>query len=169
MTDEGEVDEECLTEWLKETNFVTSVGDSMWEKIDVHIKSEDLTIEGHLLYLPGFPLDFFKVERRDTNELRGEQNILVMTTEVDNLDLSGLSFDLAVVSPAQASKNIMSHEGSNLSKQLSFNLILIAWKKEDKVSWERHFKETTQAHNIKSYLPQIYFYAPRTLKSYCHK
>ena len=93
------------------------------------------------LYLPGFPVEFFTVERRqDVDELKGEQSIVVMTTERECLSLSGLDLELAVKTSALASQYIMFHEGSDLSKQISFNFKLIADKEDNKSSWEENLK-----------------------------
>ena len=156
LTEDGDVDEECLTE----ADFVLSVGDSVWERIDSLIPAS----ERHKLYFPAFPLDFFKVERRDTGEVRGEQNILLMTTERETPESVELDFDLAVASSAQASENIMFHEGSNPLKQISFSLKVFGSKDEDKDFWEKYFQGTKEKHNIIGNKPRIQFLTPKNIE-----
>ena len=160
LTVDGDVDEECLTEWLQEADIVLSVGNTIWMKIDSHIMANDISIE-HKLYIPGFPLDFFQIESNPRKKtLIGEQGILLMANEIENLALSGLHFELAVVSSSQASENILFSEGADLSKQLSFSLKLIASNDKEKDLWEKMFSETKDKSKIETRAPIFRFCAP---------
>ena len=163
LTEEGELDEECLAEWLKETDTVLSIGNNIFMKIDSCLDEEEQV--DHKLYLPGFPLDFFKIQQKKSHgAVKGEQNILPMTAERKNLEVIGLNFELAVVSSAKVSQNITYNEGSNLSKQISFNIRLIGFKEDDKSCWEELFKTIIQQHNFKGRAPSFRFYAPHDIK-----
>ena len=164
LKEDGDVNEDILTEWLLEADVVFSVGDNMFMKIDSHIEAHDIDIE-HKLYLPGFPLDFFQIEpnpRKAT--LVGEQSILVMTSETENMVVSGIDFELAVVAASQASDNVMFSEGSDLSRQLSFSLNLLASREEEKTSWEKMFLDIKERYNIEARAPAFKFHAPDDLK-----
>ena len=160
LTNDGDVDEECLTEWLKEADVVLSIGDNIRMTMESHIVANDISIE-HKLYIPGFPLDFFQIEPNPRKKtLSGEQSILLMATDINNATVSGLDFELAVVSSSQASDNIMFSEGSDLSKQLSFSLKLIAIAAEEKELWEKMFCETKERNQIETRAPTFRFCAP---------
>ena len=124
LTEEVDADEKCLTEWLKESDLVLSVGDKVKTNNDSCIEANDIDVT-HKLYLPGFPLDYFKIEQHE-HRLLGEQNFLLMTRERENLDVPGLNFELAVLSAVNTLQNILAKDKADLSKQLSFNLKLIA-------------------------------------------
>ena len=159
LTDEGDVDEECLTEWLGEADLVLSVGAKVQTKLESCIEANDVNVD-HKLYLPGFPLDFFKIEQHE-HQLLGEQRFLLMTRERENLDVPGLNFELAVLSTVNTSRNILAKEKSDLSKQLSFSLKLIAAKAEEKESWKQNFKDIKDKYKIHSGVPAFYFEAPQ--------
>ena len=156
LTEDGDVNEEKLTEWLEDADLVFSVGDNMFMKIDCHVESHDIDIK-HKLYLPGFPLDFFQIEpnpRKTT--LVGEQSILMMTSEVD--------FELAVLATSQVSDNIMFSEGSDLSRQLSFSLKVLASREEEKAVWEKMFVDIKERNQIEARAPVFKFQTPDDIK-----
>ena len=162
LTSEGDVDEETLTDWLVESDMILSVGYNIQMKMDAYIDTMDHPDKiAHHLYLPGFPVEFFTVERRqDVDELKGEQSIVVMTTERECLSLSGLDLELAVKTSALASQYIMFHEGSNLSKQISFNFKLIADKEDDKISWEENLKGIKEKAQLDGRVPTLRVQVP---------
>ena len=165
-TPEGEVDEESLTSWLSEADVILSLGHKVEDELESYISSHvhsEHPID-HKLYLAGFPLDFFKLEQE--RRLRGEQNILVMTPEIENLEMSGIDFELAVVSSSHAASNIMLHEGSNLSKQLRFNLNVIAPQKSEKGSWENTYKDIKKKHEIEDKAASFKYSAPDDIKGF---
>ena len=164
LMEDGDVNEEVLTEWLQEADLIFSVGDNMFMKIESHIESHDIDIQ-HKLYLPGFPLDFFQIEpnpRKAT--LIGEQSILVMTSETQNMVVSGIDFELAVVAVSEVSDNVMFSEGSDLSRQLSFSLKLLASREEEKTYWEKMFLDIKERCQMKVRAPAFKFHAPDDLK-----
>ena len=163
LRDDGDVDEEMLTEWLQEADLIFSVGDGIFTLIDCHIESNDLDIE-HRLYLPGFPLDFFEIERNPRKcTLTGEQSILVMTSDL-NPNVSGVDMELAVVATSQSSDNIMYSEGSDLSRQLSFSFKLITSTDEEKSQWDRMFLDIKEKYKIEARAPEFKFCAPQEIK-----
>ena len=164
LTEDRDVNEEKLTEWLEEADLVFSVGDNIFMKIDSHVESHDIDIK-HKLYLLGFPLDFFQIEpnpRKTT--LVGEQSILVMTSEIDDMIVSGIDFELAVLATSQASDNIMFSEGSDLSRQLSFSLKVLASREEEKAVWEKMFIDIKERNQIEARAPAFKFQAPDDVK-----
>ena len=162
FTSDGDVDEETLTDWLHESDLILSVGRTIQMKIDAHINTMETPDEiSHHLYLPGFPVEFFTVERRqDVDELKGEQSIVVMTTERGCLNLSGIDLELAVKTSALASQYIMFHEGSNLSKQTSFNFKLIAHKEGDNISWDEDLKAIKEKAQLDGKIPTLRVQVP---------
>ena len=61
----------------------------------------------HKLYLPSYPLDMFALNQDNIlDEIRGTQNICMMSGEIKHLDISGLDFPLAVTAAAGASKHV---------------------------------------------------------------
>ena len=164
LTEDRDINEERLQEWLQEADLVFSVGDNIFMKIDSHIESYDIEIE-HKLYLPGFPLDFFHIEQNPSKAtLVGEQSILVMTSEIDNMTFSGIDFELAVVATSQVSDNVMFSEGSDLSRQLSFSLKLLALREEERPLWEKIFLAIKERNQIEARAPAFKFQAPDDVK-----
>ena len=164
LTEDRDVNEERLTEWLQEADLVFSVGDNIFMKIDSHIESHDIEIE-HKLYLPGFPLDFFYTEQNPSKAtLVGEQSILVMTSEIDNMTFSGIDFELAVVATSQVSDNVMFSEGSDLSRQLSFSLKVLASREEERPLCEKIFLAIKERNQIEARVPAFKFQAPDDVK-----
>ena len=164
LRDDGEVDEEVLEAWLCEADLVLSVGGNVWMQIASFINDRCITTE-HELYLPGLSAEFIKMRKHQPNrQLAGEQNVLIMVPERDHLEVSGLDFELAVISTVQASQNIMYREGSNLSRQLSFNLKLVATKEEEKQLWEKNFNDIKEKHNVQGRTPNFKFCAPQKLE-----
>ena len=162
LTDEGDVDEECLAEWLKEADLVLSVGVNMWTIMDDHLQSQNINPEKHNLYLPGFPSEFLHVQQQEKRgPVRGQQNILVFVRQEENNELD---LELAVISTALASQNILFNEGSNLSKQIRFNLEIIASSEEERTFWERNFNEIIKRHNLEGRIPAFKFHAPESIE-----
>ena len=162
LTDEGDVDEECLAEWLGEADLVFSVGDNMWMTIDAHLRSQNINPEKHNLYLPGFPSEFLHVQQQEKRgPVRGQQNILVFAWQEESNELN---LELAVISTALASQNILFSEGSNLSKQIRFKFEIIASSEEERTFWERNFNEIIERHNLKERIPAFKFHAPESIE-----
>ena len=165
-TQEGDIDEENLTSWLSEADVILSLGHKVEEEMESYIDSylpAKQSLE-HKLYLTGFPLDFFNMEEK--KRLKGEQNILLMAPAMENLARSGIDSELAVVSSAEAARNIVLSEGSDLSKQLRFNLNVVSSQKEEKVSWEINYNEIKEKHKIEDKAASFKYCAPSDIKSF---
>ena len=164
LMDDGEMDDDRLQSWLNEADLILSVGGNVWMQIDSFINDRCITTE-HKLYLPGLSAEFTKMREPHPNrQLSGEQNVLIMVPERDHLEVSGLDFELAVISTVQASQNIMLREGSSLTRQLSFNLKLVATKEEEKPLWEKNFNDIKEKHKVQGRTPNFKFCAPQKLE-----
>ena len=165
FTEDGEVDEDCLAEWLKEADLVLSVGDNLLAKIQKYIRAHDIEVE-HRLYLPGFPLEFFKIKRQtDFDEVFGEQNILMWTpSEID----SGTKdvFEKMMLSSAQAAQSILTHQDRNLFQHLSFTLSSIMNTIVDKPLWENTVRDLKEKHNIVDNTLDFQFHTIQTLEKF---
>ena len=158
-TDKGEEDEEKLEEWLKEADLILSIGGNVWMRVNSYVKAANISVD-HELYLPGVLTDTTTGES-PKRRLSGEQNILIMVSDDEDVDNSGLDFEMAVVSSAHASQNIMLSEGSTLSRQLSINLRLVGTSEDTKAAWEENFNKIKQKHNILTRSPHFKFCAPQ--------
>ena len=160
-TDDGEIDEDRLADWLREADLVLSIGGNVWMQIALFLEAMDIHAD-HELYLPSVHQDLPNLKQSEAEpKLSGEQNIVILVPDGENPENSGLDFELAVVSSAQASQNIMNHEGYNLSRQLSFNLKVIATTEEEKESLEGNFKAIKEKHKIEGSTPNFKFCSPR--------
>ena len=158
-TEKGEEDEDRLEEWLQEADLILSVGGNVWMRVNTYVKAADITVD-HELYLPGVLTDVTRGES-PKRRLSGEQNILIMVSDGEDVDNSGLDFEMAVVSSAQASQNILLSEGSTLSRQLSINLKLVGTNEDNKAAWEENFNKVKEKHNILTRSPSFKFCVPR--------
>ena len=139
-TDDGDDDEDSLLLWLHEADVVLSVGNKVFSKIESCIDSNDIDID-HKIYLLGFELDLFKIERKvKLNEHPvGEQNILMIKAELDNFQASNLDFELAVSSSAKASEKMLTQESRYLTDELSFILKMLSEREHGNSSWKENF------------------------------
>ena len=165
LTGDGEVDEDCLVEWLKETDLVLSIGDNMWAKVQKYIRAHDIEVQ-HKLYLPGFPLEFFKIKRQtDFDEVFGEQNILMLNpSEI----VSGTKdiFENMMLSSAQAAQSILTQQDRNLFQHLSFTLSSIMNTIVDKPLWENTVRDLKEKHNIVDNTLDFQFHIIQTLQKF---
>ena len=165
LTGDGEVDEDCLVEWLNETDLVLSIGDNVWSKIQKYIRAHDIEVE-HKLYLPGFPLEFFKIKRQtDFDEVFGEQNILMLTrSEI----ISGTKdiFEKTMLSSARAAQSILTQQDRNLFQHLSFTLSLILNTNVDKQLLENAVRDLKEKHNIVDNTLDFQFHIIQTLQKF---
>ena len=140
-TTEGDTDEDMLLEWLSEADIVFSIGKAVESEIISCIASLDPEQQPiHKLYIPGYPLELFKVRRAATErkKLQGTQNVTLMTGDRKDLEISGLDFPLAVASAARASKHILEFDG------VKTNFELLTNNKEDKEEWKKEFSGLIQ-------------------------
>ena len=165
LTEDGEVDEDCLVEWLQEADLVLSIGDNMFVKVQKYIRAHDIKVQ-HKLYLPGFPLEFFKIKREtDFDDVFGEQNILMLTpSEIAN-DTKGV-FEKMMLSSAQAAQSILTQQDRNLFQHLSFTLTSIMKTIVDKPLWENTVKDLKEKHNIVDNALDVQFHTIQTLQKF---
>ena len=157
----GDVDDDCLLEWLSEADVVFSVGEKVESEIFSSIASlapEERPV--HQLYIPVLPLELFNVYRSkiEGNKVRGTQNITMMIADRDDSEIIGLDFPLAVASSASASKHILDFDG------VKTNFELITNKKEDKEEWKKEFSELIQQEVSKGRSLNFHPDAPETLE-----
>ena len=142
--DNGDVDDEMLMEWLKETDVLFSLGKTVENELLPYISSLELEKPPiHKLYIPSFPLDMFAVKQDNTSaEVRGTQNVCMMSGEIKHLDISGLDFPLAVTAAAGASKHVQDFN------DVRINLSLLAAEEEEKLKWKETFEDVLQRKNL---------------------
>ena len=135
-TDEGQVDEELLLDWLTEADVVFSMGMSMQSEIIPYIRGlESKKQPIHKVYIPMYPLEFFETSRTEScNKVQGTQNITIMTAERKNLAVTGLDFPLAVSATAGASAHVYDFDG------VRSNLIMLGASKDEKQEWRDEFE-----------------------------
>ena len=160
-TSEGDTDEDMLLEWLSEADIVFSIGKVVESEIISCIASLDPEQQPiHKLYIPGYPLELFKVRRAATErkKLQGTQNVTLMTGNRKDLEISGLDFPLAVASTARASKHILEFDG------VKTNFELLTNNKEDKEEWKKEFSGLIQQEESKGRSLHFQSDAPESLE-----
>ena len=82
-TEENDIDEDVLLDWLKDTDVVFSIGENVKSDIDAYItclQEADRPI--HKIYLPGCPAELLTIMQEErAKPLKGPQNITVMMQE----------------------------------------------------------------------------------------
>ena len=160
-TTEGDTDEDMLLEWLSEADIVFFIGKAVESEIISCISSLDPEQQPiHKLYIPGYPLELFKVRRAATERknVQGTQNVTLMTGDRKDLEISGLDFPLAVASTATASKHILEFDG------VKTNFELLTNNKEDKEEWKKEFSGLIQQEEFKGRSLHFQSDAPESLE-----
>ena len=160
-TSDGNNDEESLLEWLSEADAIFSVGKEV--QADVLSSITSLPPEQrpvHKLYIPGFPLELFNVRRDNVegNKVQGTQNLIMMTGDRKDLDISGLDFPLAFDSAFGPSKHILDFDG------LRSNFELLIDNKDDKDQWKKEFEELIKNKKFGGRSLHLHMEAPETLE-----
>ncbi len=138
---DGNIDESRLKEWLSEVDIVLSVGETMKLQIDHYIDFLDVGKPVNMVYIPGCPVDLFKLERRPaTQPIQGPQHITLITGGKNELVNNGMDYDLGVAASAKATTKIL--QQSNANQCVSMNLFLVGNHEEEREEWGRHFKST---------------------------
>ena len=164
MVDNAHIDEEHLADWLKRADMIFSVGSNVWMYINSIIKALAIGLN-HELYLPSVGEDVSNLKQSEMQaELSGEQNIVILVPDGENPENSGLDFELAVVSSAQASQNIMNEEGYNLSRQLSFKLKVVTTTEDEKFFYEENLKTIQEKYEKDDSSLVINFCCPKKPK-----
>ena len=147
---DGDTDEESLLEWLSEADTVFSVG----KEVEAEIISSITSLEPeqrpiHKLYIPAYPLELFHLCRdaSEGNQVRGTQNVTMMTGDRKDLDINGLDFPWAVTSTFGASKHILEFDN------VKTNFVLLTENKEDKDEWKKEFSGHIQKERPFTSLP----------------
>ena len=157
-TTDGDIDEDTLLEWLSEADFIFSVGKEVEAEIFSSLPPEKRSC--YELYIPGFPLELFNVQRavQEGNKVFGTQNVTLMTGDRKDLEINGLDFPLAVMSTAAASKHILEFD------RVKSNFVLITNNKEDKEQWKKEFITLIQKEESKGRSLHFKSDAPESLK-----
>ena len=159
-TNEGDVDEDTLLPWLGEADVVLSVGNKVFSKIESCIDSNDIDID-HKLYLPGFELDLFKIERKikPNKQPLGEQNILMIKPELEDIKASNLDFKLAIVSSAKASEKMSAPDSRCLTDELSFTVKMLSEREDKNNSWKEKFNLVKKNSKLEDELLSFKYHA----------
>ena len=140
----GDVDDETLMDWLKETDVVFSIGKAAEDDLLPYIAALDPDQKPiHKMYLPSYPLELFGIKQNKTeSKIRGTQNVTMMSGEIKDLDMNGLDFPLAVTAAAAASDYIQFNDG------VKIKLSLLAANEDDKTKWKESFVEVLHRRNL---------------------
>ena len=140
----GDVDDETLTDWLKGTDVLFSLGKTVEDELLPYITSlEPEKRLLHKLYLPSYPLDMFAVKQDNTSaKVRGTQNVCMMSGEVKDLDVNGLDFPLAITAAADSSEHLRKFNGVRI------NLSLLGAEEDEKVQWKETFEKVLHSENL---------------------
>ena len=159
-TDDGDDDEDSLLLWLHEADVVLSVGNKVFAKIESCIDSNDTDID-HKLYLPGFELDLFKIERKVklNKHPAGEQIILMLKAEMENFQVSNLDFELVVASSARVSEKMSSEESRCLTDELRFTLKMLSEREDGNSSWKENLNLVKKKCKIEDQLLSFKYHA----------
>ena len=145
-TDEGQVDEELLLDWLTEADVVFSMGTSLQSEIIPYIRSLEPEKQPiHKVYIPMYPLEFFETSRAEScDKVQGTQNITMSTGERKNLVVTGLDFPLAVSATAGASAHVYDFDG------VRSNLVMLGASEDEKQEWKDEFGRVIQEQQFKN-------------------
>ena len=140
----GDVDYDILFDWLNESDIVFSVGKTIEDELMASIGALDPKKKPiHKMYIPSYPLELFIVKQEKVDsEVRGTQNVSMMSGEIKHLDVSGLDFPLAVTSAAAASDHVQFNDG------VKIKLTLLTVNDEDSAKWKKNFGEILNKRNL---------------------
>ena len=141
--EDGDVDNEMLLEWLKETDVLFSLGTTVENELLPYISSLEADKRPiHKLYFPSYPVELFAVKQDQKGKVRGTQNVSMMSGEMKHMNINGLDFPLAVTAAAGASKHLREFNG------LRINLPLLAADEDEKVEWKKTFEKVLHSKNL---------------------
>ncbi len=139
---DGDIDEDLLVEWLRNADFVFSVGKGIQFEIETYLDylDEDARPQ-HELYIPGCSVDLLKLARRQKEEpVKGPQTITMITNERKEISVRGLDFKLGIAATAKATQKVL--DQSSLGNQVSVNLTTVGADPEESMEWKEVFEET---------------------------
>ncbi len=137
-TKHGYFNKELIKDWLIEADHVISVGHNLFDAVETYIGHMRARKPTHGVYLPTCRVEFFGLERRVTDSVRGHQRIVVLTDErKDQIKGQGLNFPVTVASAAKAAIQIL--DQCSAVRNIHFSLTVIAASYEEKESYEKEF------------------------------
>ena len=134
-TNEGQIDEKLLLDWLTEADVVFSMGTTVQSEIIPYIRSLEPEKQPiHKFYIPMYLLEFFEILRDPSyNKVQGTQNVTMTTGE-----RSGVDFPLAVSAATGASAHVYEFDG------VRSNLTMLGAREEEKEEWKEEFDRIAQ-------------------------
>ena len=110
------------------------------------------------MYIPSYPLELFSLKQESVqSQVRGTQNVSMMSGEIRDLKINGLDFPLAVAATAQASKHIRDFD------EVRINLSLLVAEDEEKLVWKEGFGEVLRRRNLNNTGLSLQAEAPLTV------
>ncbi len=142
-TPNGDIDEPLLLEWLQEADFVFSVGQGLKMHIDDYLQNLDKVRPKHELYIPNCPLEYFELDRKSKEYPEGQQNITVVTGDIQDADVKGIDYKLAIAASANATTKLLQHYTPRNNLRVC---LLTVGTKEERDGWKCRFDEIL--HNV---------------------
>ena len=160
-TEENDIDEDILQEWLKDTDVILSIGENVKSDVDPYITClEERERPIHKVYIPGCPAELLTLMQEErAKPVRGPQNIIIMTQQTKDLEVTGLNYQLAVASSTLASKSI--HE---LSSQSKVHFLVLAANPNERNVWEASFNEIKEKQPTKDKRLSFQFHSIENLE-----
>ena len=141
--EDGDVDDDMLLDWLKETDVLFSLGTAVENELLPYISSLEAEKRPiHKLYFPLYPVELFAAKQDNRGKVRGTQNVSVMSGEMKHMNINGLDFPLAVTAAAGASKHLREFNG------IRINLPLLAANEDEKGEWKKTFEKVLKSKNL---------------------
>ena len=136
-----EFDEDLMCEWLKDADFVLSVGSNLFHEVhNLILTLEDQQKPKHSCYFP-CPVRFLTEPRPALTSLNGNipsiQNILLLLREPVNLEVPGIDFKLACAVATRVSAHFM-------KQGFKVKLIVAGALADGKLTFEKTFEEIKQ-------------------------
>ena len=139
----GDIDDEVLFSWLKEADFVFSIGKALENELLPYIAAlEPEKRPVHKMYILSLPSDQFPHQGDNVQEsVKGTQHVC-LSGDNANIDNADLDFHLAVTALAMASEHLRDFEGVRI------NLTLLTANENEKARWKETFKEVLRKENL---------------------
>ena len=140
----GDVDDEMLLDWLTEADFIFTLGKPVEDKILSYIDAiEPEKRPVYKMYIPSFPLELFALKPDNSQgNVRGTQNVSMMSGETKELDINSIDFPPTVTATAGASEHMRKFN------RVRINLSLLATDEAEKTKWKETFEEIFRKENL---------------------
>ena len=140
----GDVEDEMVSDWLNEADVVFSVGKAVESELLPCVAGMDEEMRPiHKIYIPSYPQEFFYVVREQKGkEVVGTQNLTIMSGGIKDLDITGLDFPLAVNATIGTAEHIRDFDG------VRTNLTMLAAHEDDREQWKSESDETFKRKNV---------------------